>query len=219
MVGSFSKTIPQQGFAGGIRRQGNPRSAKVNVGNFLRPTPPSPISDIIHLIKDTERGNRVRADTLTELKRNFRQLAQDAQTKTIRQKELNGTWRLLWTTEQETLFILKNAGVFGTEAGDVYQVIDLDQGRLQNCIEFSTGGRFRVDSSIRYEAESKKCFFEFKGANIQKADGSTITLPPVGKGSFDTIFLGKFKKSFLRIAEDSRGDFLIIERVGPPRVF
>ena len=29
--------------------------------------------------------------------------------------------RLLWTTEKETLWILKNAGLFGTAAGDVYQ--------------------------------------------------------------------------------------------------
>ena len=35
---------------------------------------------------------------------------------------LSATWRLLWTTERETLFILKNAGLFGTVAGEVYQV-------------------------------------------------------------------------------------------------
>jgi hypothetical protein len=36
--------------------------------------------------------------------------------------DLSATWRLLWTTEKETLFILKNAGWFGTKAGEVYQV-------------------------------------------------------------------------------------------------
>lgn len=30
--------------------------------------------------------------------------------------------QLLWTTEKETLFIVKNAGLFGTKAGEVYQV-------------------------------------------------------------------------------------------------
>jgi hypothetical protein len=30
--------------------------------------------------------------------------------------------QLLWTTEKETLFIIKNAGLFGTKAGEVYQV-------------------------------------------------------------------------------------------------
>ena len=36
---------------------------------------------------------------------------------------LSSTWRLLWTTEKETLFILERAGLFGTSAGDVYQVM------------------------------------------------------------------------------------------------
>ena len=35
----------------------------------------------------------------------------------------SSTWRLLWTTEKETLFILERAGLFGTSAGDVYQVM------------------------------------------------------------------------------------------------
>jgi hypothetical protein len=29
--------------------------------------------------------------------------------------------QLLWTTEKETLFIVMNAGLFGTKAGEVYQ--------------------------------------------------------------------------------------------------
>lgn len=36
--------------------------------------------------------------------------------------QLSATWRLLWTTEKETLFILEKAGLFGTAAGEVYQV-------------------------------------------------------------------------------------------------
>jgi hypothetical protein len=38
-------------------------------------------------------------------------------------EKLSSTWKLLWTTEKETLFILKNARFFGTNAGNVYQVI------------------------------------------------------------------------------------------------
>lgn len=34
--------------------------------------------------------------------------------------------QLLWTTEKETLFIIKNAGLFGTKAGEVYQVCSLN---------------------------------------------------------------------------------------------
>lgn len=29
--------------------------------------------------------------------------------------------QMVWTTEKETLFIVKNAGLFGTKAGGVYQ--------------------------------------------------------------------------------------------------
>lgn len=36
--------------------------------------------------------------------------------------ELSATWKLLYTTEKETLFILEKAGAFGTKAGDVFQV-------------------------------------------------------------------------------------------------
>lgn len=37
-------------------------------------------------------------------------------------QDLSATWRLLWTTEKESLFILQRAGLFGTAAGDVFQV-------------------------------------------------------------------------------------------------
>lgn len=40
---------------------------------------------------------------------------------TTNPKLLSATWKLLWTTEKETLFIMKNAPIFGTKAGDVYQ--------------------------------------------------------------------------------------------------
>ena len=65
---------------------------------------------------------------------------------------LDGTWRLVWTTEKEILGIIKEGGIaswFGTAAGDVLQVIDLEGGRLQNCIEFPPVGAFLVDSSIQ----------------------------------------------------------------------
>ncbi|KAF4370428.1 hypothetical protein F8388_016165 [Cannabis sativa] len=35
---------------------------------------------------------------------------------------LSATWRLLWTTEKEQLFIIEKAYLFGTQAGDVLQV-------------------------------------------------------------------------------------------------
>ncbi|XP_024527487.1 glutathione S-transferase T1 [Selaginella moellendorffii] len=35
---------------------------------------------------------------------------------------LSGTWRMLWTTEKEQLFIVDKAPLFGTRAGDILQV-------------------------------------------------------------------------------------------------
>ncbi|KAF4369798.1 hypothetical protein F8388_019678 [Cannabis sativa] len=36
---------------------------------------------------------------------------------------LSATWRLLWTTEKEQLFIIEKAYLFGTQAGDVLQLL------------------------------------------------------------------------------------------------
>jgi hypothetical protein len=44
---------------------------------------------------------------------------------TTQANTLSATWKLLWTTEKETLFIMKNAPVFGTKAGGVYQASSL----------------------------------------------------------------------------------------------
>ncbi|KAF3552508.1 hypothetical protein DY000_02004794 [Brassica cretica] len=49
---------------------------------------------------------------------------------------LSATWRLLWTTEKEQLFIIEKAGLFGTRAGEVLQVIDVRKGTLNNVITF-----------------------------------------------------------------------------------
>lgn len=126
---------------------------------------------------------------------------------------LNGTWKLLWTTEKEILFIIKDNGLAswcGTTAGEVYQVIDLDNQRLQNCIEFPPEGSFVVDSSLQYAPD--KCSFEFQGARLNLPKGKTVTLPPLGKSRFKTLFVNRKH----RIALDDRGDYLIVERVGPP---
>lgn len=61
---------------------------------------------------------------------------------------LSATWRLLWTTEKEQLFIIEKAGLFGTRAGEVLQVIDVRKGTLNNVITFPPDGVFFVRSDI-----------------------------------------------------------------------
>ncbi len=122
---------------------------------------------------------------------------------------LSATWRLLWTTEKETLFILKNAGFFGTAAGEVFQVralpaaegrgdstshrlalsldsqvIDLDQKRLANVITFPPEGSFVVDSEL-VSSGKQRCLFNFRAAEIKLPKGRTLKLPPFGKGWYE----------------------------------
>lgn len=86
----------------------------------------------------------------------------------------------MWTTEKETLFILQWAGLFGTTAGEVWQVIDTKQGSLTNVIEFPPDGAFIVDSGISI-AGADRCEFSFTGAKL-KLPSREFTVPPVGKG-------------------------------------
>ena len=81
---------------------------------------------------------------------------------------------------QESLFILQNARWFGTRAGEVYQVISMPEGSLQNIITFPPEGAFVVDSSAT-AAGPQRVEFQFRGATLRTPAG-TLPLPPVGKG-------------------------------------
>jgi len=104
------------------------------------------------------------------------------------QASLTGSWKLTFTSEQETLFILKNAALFGTEAGDVWQVIDDDANLLQNVITFPPAGRFQVNSSLQTdESKSIRRNFKFNQAKLVVGDADwnhvrTIPFPPYGQG-------------------------------------
>lgn len=86
---------------------------------------------------------------------------------------------------QETLFILERAPLFGTKAGDVYQVIDIGSGGsggyLQNVITFPPEGSFIVDSSLAVEGPQRVAF-SFNAATLKLPGGKKLGLPPFGKG-------------------------------------
>ena len=118
---------------------------------------------------------------------------------------------------QETLFITKNAGVFGTAAGDIFQVIDVAGGTLQNVIEFPPEGAFIVDSSLTWVqgSEDAKTEFQFTSATVKLTNDREIKLPPFVKGWFKSVYCdGK-----IRLSRDVRGDYLVAMKVGPPRKF
>lgn len=111
---------------------------------------------------------------------------------------------------------MKNAGIFGTVAGDVFQSIDTAAGTLQNVIEFPPEGAFIVDSSIAVDAVSggRRTDFKFTSATLKKASGDVV-LPPFGQGWFESVFVN----DKYRLTRDVRGDYLVVVKDGGPRRF
>lgn len=121
-------------------------------------------------------------------------------------ESLSATWRLLWTTEKEQLFIIEKAPLFGTRTGDVLQVIDVSKRTLNNVITFPPHGVFFVRSSIEV-ASPQRVNFRFTSA-VLRGKNWEIPLPPFGQGWFDTVYLD----DDLRVVKDIRGDFLVVDR-------
>ena len=94
------------------------------------------------------------------------------------------------------------------------QVIDVDQGSLQNVITFPPEGHFIVDSGLAV-AGPQRCTFRFRAATLRLPGGTSLGLPPFGQGWFDTVYVDED----VRVARDSRGDTLVVARDGPPRGF
>ncbi|GMY23270.1 probable plastid-lipid-associated protein 11, chloroplastic [Fagus crenata] len=119
---------------------------------------------------------------------------------------LSATWRLLWTTEKEQLFIVENAGLFGTRAGDVLQVIDVDKRTLNNVITFPPDGVFFVRSDIEI-ASPQRVNFRFTSA-VLRGKNWEFPLPPFGQGWFESVYLD----DEIRVVQDIRGDYLVVDR-------
>lgn len=117
---------------------------------------------LLNLISDQERGlktlnNPSKRSEIVEAIDAMAVLGQD--TVTICDS-LSATWRLLWTTEKEQLFIIEKAPLFGTQAGDVLQVIDVEKRVLNNVITFPPSGVFFVRSTIEI-ASSQRVNFRY----------------------------------------------------------
>lgn len=109
-----------------------------------------PKSLLLSLISDQDRGIKTQSNPSkrAEIIQAIEDLAVLGAGTITTGPALSATWRMLWTTEKEQLFIIKNAGLFGTAAGDVLQVIDVGNGVLNNVITFPPDGVFFVRSSI-----------------------------------------------------------------------
>lgn len=175
-------------------------------------TSKSTLKRLFNTIDGSNKGLSTSSSSLAIIKECFEEL--EASGPTGSEKNINGTWRLVYTTEKETLFILKNASIFGTTASEVFQVINTAAGTLQNVIEFPPEGAFIVNSSLEWEGNGRTNF-KFNGATIKLPNDRRLNLPPVGKGWFKSIYCdGKY-----RLARDVRGDYLVVVKDGPPREF
>ncbi|XP_037486809.1 probable plastid-lipid-associated protein 11, chloroplastic [Triticum dicoccoides] len=172
--------------------------------------PPPAKAELLRLIADQGRGLETQSDPsrLADIVSCIDALAASApNADTVSDAtKLSGTWRLLWTTEQEQLFIVRNAPTFRTAAGDVLQVIDVPGGSLNNVITFPPSGAFVVNGSIEIQPP-QRVNFRFTRAML-KGGNWEVPFPPFGKGWFDTVYLD----DEIRVAKDIRGDYLVVER-------
>lgn len=163
---------------------------------------------LLRLISDQERGIRTQKDparraSIVEAIDAMAVIGRDTVTTG---GSLSATWRLLWTTEKEQLFIVENARLFGTRAGDVLQVIDVENRTLNNVITFPPDGVFFVRSDIEI-ASAQRVNFRFTSA-VLRGKNWEIPLPPFGQGWFETVYLD----DEIRVVKDIRGDYLVVDR-------
>jgi hypothetical protein len=128
---------------------------------------------------------------------------------------LDGKWEAIWTTEKETLFFC-SSGLFGKPVSRVLQVIDTAGSSINNIIEFEDNRAFSVIGSINLDQSTSDCpdgtcrvEFAFKSAELRIPPFPSLTLPPVGKGWFDNLYVNEK----YRLSRDIRGDYLISKRI------
>lgn len=118
--------------------------------------------ELLTLISDQERGLKTQKNPrkLASIVKSIDALASLGRNSVTTDDSLSATWRLLWTTEKEQLFIIEKAYLFGTQAGDVLQVIDVEKKSLNNVITFPPHGVFFVRSNIEV-ASSQRVNFKY----------------------------------------------------------
>ncbi|KAI3984605.1 hypothetical protein MKX01_040482 [Papaver californicum] len=167
-------------------------------------------NDLLDLIADEERGvktqeNPLKRKQIIKAIEALRVIGKNSTTTSS--STLSDTWRMLWTTEKEQLFIIKYAYLFGgTRAGDVLQVIDVDAGVLNNVITFPPSGVFFVRSNIQI-VSPQRVNFRFTSA-LLRGENWEFPLPPFGRGWFESVYTD----DNIRVVKDVRGDYLVVDR-------
>ncbi|KAL5169552.1 putative plastid-lipid-associated protein 11, chloroplastic [Glycine soja] len=115
---------------------------------------------LLALIADQDRGIKTQSDPAKHaaIVEAINAMAAAGEGSVTTGDALSATWRLLWTTEKEQLFIVEKAPLFGTQAGDVLQVIDVRNRTLNNVITFPPDGVFIVRSTIEVASPQRVNF-------------------------------------------------------------
>lgn len=174
------------------------------------------IPKIVALTEGTMRG--VLGENNAEIIQLFDSVATENQERSFSDALVSGRWKLLWTTEKETLFFAKN-GLFGKSVTEISQTIDLKTGFLNNLIEFEGDRAFSVEGTIEQNVANssssssrsgRRLDFKFKSATLSVPPLlPALRLPPVGAGWFENVYVNRR----YRLSRDVRGDYLLSERV------
>lgn len=164
------------------------------------------IGKVLDIARDTNRGVDAGPGDRERVERAVDEAVASASTTTRNDaRASHGRWRLAYTTEQETLWLLGK----GSDV-EAYQTIDHDRGTLVNEVIFGGDGNpviFRVDATTEI-ADATRVNFKFSSASLTLANGWRIPIPPVGAGWFDNVYV----VNGIRVSRDSRGDTLVCER-------
>jgi len=158
------------------------------------------------LLARSNRGVDADEEARRAIERAIDALADDGDDGRTNERRAHGRWRLEYTTEKETLFLLG----LDRAATRAYQTIDGDAGRLRNEVIYQRGNTeivFTVDASIETVSE-KRVRFAFTSASIRFGDSVRVPIPPVGEGWFENVYVDED----IRVSRDSRGDTLVCVR-------
>lgn len=142
----------------------------------------------------------VRSDETNEIPRLIDLLSVTAPPRDVKSL-LDASYRVLWTTEAELNALADRPSCTGA-----FQKIRGSS--LVNLIDFEDGAFLSVTSSCTPPTDDNRVRFSFEACRAGLGNGFQFSLPPVGSGYFDVVYID----DDLRVSKDSRGDLQVAER-------
>jgi len=200
-------TVPPRGGRGWASRgRGRASPTRSFRGVDAASSSAAAIGKVLDIARDTNRGVDAGPGDRERVERAVDEAVASASASTPTPNDArasHGRWRLAYTTEKETLWLLGK----GSNVVEAYQTIDNDRGTLVNEVIFGGEVIFRVDATTEI-VDATRVNFKFSSASLTLANGWRIPIPPVGAGWFDNVYV----VDGIRVSRDSRGDTLVCER-------